>query len=174
MTNCNLLSERIPEALSGAASLSAEEQAHLAGCRACRDEWRVTSYARSLGKSVEAKIDPNRIAAAVLADLTAEPAARKSAQVPRIAAFLAAAAVLLFMVFDGTNPGSITSPPVLESASVLHELDYFEPQELEDFLQLVAGDAATPEFRPIDATDGLGDLTVEELETILAGLEGDS
>ena len=64
MSDCERLSDRMPEVAMQQAAWTAEEAAHLASCADCRAEWDLVLAARRLESSAPS-VDPTAVAAAV-------------------------------------------------------------------------------------------------------------
>jgi hypothetical protein len=147
----------------GRSSWTGPEAAHLAACPDCAADWRLTARAADVGIGVQ--VDPDRLAAAVVARLAAPPARRPSSG--WVVGLAAAAAVVVFALQAG--PGKPTVPAPAPAATVLSELDDLTHDELltvRDALDPLPDDATVPVATP------LGDLSPGELERVLRSLEG--
>jgi hypothetical protein len=193
MTTCTALSDRMPEVALGRSRWTEEEARHLAFCADCRAEWALVTAATRVGDSLPTP-DPAVTSARVLGRLALERKGGRARSGLWIVAGLAAAAVVALAVWtprDGATPGQRPAPPpvasrptpvaqpgdtpavaVLPPATAvelpLPELDSLPAEALDSLLQvldepLARGDAG-------DAT--LGDAGDQELEQVLAGLEG--
>ena len=195
MITCTALSDRMPDVALGRSRWTEDEARHLAACADCRAEWALVTSAAHLGDSLPALPDPEVTSARVLARLAVERTRARVRSRLWIVAGLAAAAVVALAVWtgrDGRVPGPTPAPPPVASrpapvaqprdtpavvvlppaaAAVelpLPELDSLPAEALDSLLKvldepLARGDAG-------DAT--LGDAGDQELEQMLAGLEG--
>ena len=168
MTNCEALSERMPEVARGG-EWTAEQAHHLAACPGCTDEWRLVAAAAGIGSRVT--IDAARVAGRLRTRLAAapRPAPAISMFSRRPARWLAglAAAALLLLVARAIVDRPLTSTTRPGELAVLSELDSLGAPELEAVLEDWTGAA----WRPSASVSGLGDLTAEELEKVLGGWE---
>lgn len=164
------LTERIPDVARGDAEWTAEEAAHLAGCAECAAEWRVVS---AFATSVPLAIDVDAVAEGVVARLRAAPTVVSiGSRRPwrRLMVGLAAAAsvtlaLVLWQPWQGS--GGVAVAPTREP-TMLPELDALFEAELEVILA-----AIEPEpVEPLGSVPRIGDLTDEELELLLAEVEG--
>ena len=167
MSDCMHLSDRMIEVLHSGSRWTADEAAHLAGCRDCAGEWKVLQAARALGGAAGDRIDPERLGPRVLAGLAQ---ARRHARWRWVGwvGGLAAAAAITLLVWNPRGRGSgPTEPPGL--AAPLAELEGLNARQLEGLLN--AFDAPLGSDASTDAP-ALGDLGDEELERVLNTLEG--
>lgn len=172
MISCSELSDRMPEVAAGRAVWSAPEGGHLAECSDCQAEWRLVQAAAELGVAVGRTVAPDQIAAGVRNRLQAPPTPATSwpGRVRRVALPLAAAAVLLLLVWQA-SPWPRTDPEPVTLMAVLPELDGLSEAELETMFTMVTGAEADP-APPLGTSESLGDLSDEELESLLRLLEG--
>lgn len=173
MTDCERLSDRMPEVARGASAWSASEASHLSSCPDCQAELRLVRTAAGLGELVARRVDTSRLASQVMArirsgDQTVRPIQAWSR---RLALPLAMAATLALVVWTSGPGGNAPAAAAETVTALLHELDDLDASELEGVLDAV-GAPATDSYRPIDATESLGDLTDAELEAVLTTLEG--
>ena len=167
---CDLMSERMPRVgQEGRQEWSPWERAHLDACPRCLAEWRLVQE-MSRGGDATPEIDLDAVARRVQLRLTnqrpvSSPAVRP---VRRWVIGLAAAAALAVAVgASALSPRSTTSTP--QVVSILPELGDLEADELEALFDVipVANRIALP---PLGA--GLSDLSDNELERLLAAMEG--
>ncbi len=170
MTDCERLSDRMPQVAMHRAAWTAEEAAHLAGCEACRAEWELVLAARRLEARAPA-VDAEAIAAAVQRRLATERTAERRTRWLWTAASVTAAAAIAIAVFTGAERGS-PAPQVATEAGVLvplPELEGLETAQLDTLLQAI--DA------PFTGTSTLESSTLSEdvdaeLERVFATWEG--
>ncbi len=172
MTDCERLSERIPEVALGRSVWTADDAAHLATCRDCQAEWNLVRAARGLGERAPV-VNSSAIAAAVQARLAAERSAgRRSRWLWTVAGSAAAAAAVALAVTAPDEPATSAAPVVVadvEPLVPLPELEGLETAQLDTLLQTFDRPSGGP-----TGGDGstLGDETDAELEMILASWEG--
>lgn len=175
MSECEWLSDRMPQVGLGQAKWTPDEIHHLNECGACRREWELVQLASRLGKDAGLTLDPAAIAAGVLRRLDRE---REDGRLRRRGwgfAGLAAAAALVAAIWTGGLQGGASKVQPVNTAVAgrlsipLPELENLEPAELDSVLQtmdepLVSG----------SSTDdpALGDLNNDELESVLDSWEG--
>lgn len=164
MTDCERLSDRMPEVALGRGGWSTADEMHLASCAECRHEWELVRAASRLTARAPALGDHSAVASAVLRRLRASPPVRHRRSW-RWAAGAAAAAAIALALWNGG--GSDENPTdVVAGASSLDTLDVAEVDSLlGETEQPVAG------WYMLD-TPTLGDLSEEELERVLVTLEG--
>lgn len=173
MTECERLSERMPEVARGRAAWSRDDASHLAGCPACQAEWDLVRLAATHGLAVAAAVDATRVVEQVAARLQSAPAADPPTRFARIRRAIWPAAVAASLsVGVWLGPRLTTSGGALAGsvAAVLHELDDLTEDELQTLLASVPAPEAEG-FRSLDTPDSLGDLTEAELELLLSGME---
>jgi len=170
MTQCERLSDRMPDVALGRTAWTVEEQAHLDACDDCGTEWALVQRAAHLGESLPRARDPAALTAAVLGRVAGERAAARTRRRTWLAAGLAAAAVAVIAVRI-PRPPSATSPAVAAAgqAIALPELDDLPEAELESILgSLDESSGISPAF---DGS-GLDNLDDHELERVLGAWEG--
>lgn len=168
MTPCERMTDRMPEVAAGLHVWTAVEAGHLAACADCAAEWRLVQLVRNTPARMD--LDPARVAAGVRRRLAAPAEGRVLAlrrrPLVRVVAALAAAALLVValrpVLFD-------REVPAVDPGSVLTELRDLDSRELTQILDDWAPAESGP---PVAAfVSGLGDLSADELEVILQGLE---
>jgi hypothetical protein len=170
MTDCERLSDRMPEVALHRAAWTGEEAAHLAGCAECRAEWELVLAARRLGERAPS-VNVEAVAVGVHQRLAAErTAGRRTRWVWAAAASVAAAAAIALAVgTDGPARRAPASVAAAEPLVPLPELDGLETAQLDTLLDAVesplAGTAAPELSAPGDDADA-------ELDRILATWEG--
>ena len=175
MTECQWLSDRIPAVALGRAKWTVEELRHLEGCRSCQQEWNVVQAAGRLGDAMAASVDPSITARVVLQRLVDErEATRLRRRAWSFTGLAAAAAVAAAVWVGGMDSGVPLAPSsgavVAGGLSIpLPELNSLQAAELDSVLQLM--DEASFGSIPVDEP-GLGDLSSDELESVLASWEG--
>lgn len=166
------LSDRMPDVARGDSAWTASEAAHLAGCAACAAEWRLVRSVAST--AVEVPVDPDRVAAGVLARLAAAGGVVPIAshrRWRRLVVGLAAAASVALAVAIWEPWAGEASPVAIEPTrerTLLPELDALLEAELEVVLAALEPDPV----EPLGAVPRIGDLTDEELELLLEEVEG--
>jgi anti-sigma factor RsiW len=175
MSECGLLSDRIPAVMMGQAIWTAEEARHLEECPACRQEWSLLHSASHLGQSVQHQIDVEGLAASLLQRMRRERQERLLRRRTWTVGGLAAAAGLLVALWTGgldLRTGTSPATGSLASGSLgipLPELDSLQPAELDSVLR--AMDA--PDVGSLTAEDlDIRDLNSDELERVLDSWEG--
>lgn len=171
MTECERLSDRMPEVAMQRAGWTAVEAAHLAGCDDCRAEWELVLGARRLEARAPA-VDVEAIAAGVHRRLAAERMAHRRLRWLWVGAPLAAAAAIAIAVFTGGGSGSLPGPQVAtesEALVPLPELEGLETGQLDTLLQVIDG--------PFTGASTLESSTLSEdvdaeLERVFATWEG--
>ena len=172
MTECERLSDRMPDVALHRAAWSAEETVHLAGCSECRAEWDLIQTARRLEERAPG-VDPAAIAASVQRRLVVEREARRRARwIWTAAGSAAAAAALAIAVIAEREDRPAVAPLAVAEAEPLMplpELEGLEPAQLDTLL-----DALDEPFAGTSTLESstLGDGAEAELERILATWEG--
>ncbi len=167
---CDIMSERMPEAAQEERpEWSAGERAHLDTCPRCLTEWRLVQE-MSRGRGAPPEIDLDAVARRVQLRLTNQrpDVSHRVRQAPRWVVPMAAAAALVLAVGLSTlTPSRTPSNP--QVVSILPELRDLETAELEAIFEVIPG-ATQSVLPPLGA--GLSDLTDNELERLLAAMEG--
>jgi predicted anti-sigma-YlaC factor YlaD len=159
------------EILHWGASWTRDEESHLATCADCRAEWGLLQATARLGSQL-APPDVQGLAGAVRERLREAPAVvvlplRARRRWERWTLGLVAAATILFAVGLGVSRWGVRDE--VTQGVVLGELEDLSTSELETVL----GDLDQPSDVVMPAGPvGLSDLTVDELEQILASWEG--
>jgi anti-sigma factor RsiW len=195
MTQCERLSERMPDVALGRAAWTSEEQAHLDACADCRAEWTLVQATAHLGDSLPRARDPEALTAAVLGRVAGEQAAVRTRRRTWLVAGLAAAAVAIIAVRIPRSPSGVgvpvttaapvpapvaavptptvpspTAPAVAARQSVaLPELDDLPDAELESILGSL--DQTSGVSPSLDGS-GFDNLDDHELERVLGAWEG--
>jgi hypothetical protein len=172
MSDCERLSDRMPEVAQERAVWTADEAAHLAGCDDCRAEWDLVLAALRL-ESGAPTVDSEAIAAVVQRRLATERrAGRRSRWAWAAGAAAAAAAAIALAVARGPEPRpqeaqavAVESEPLLS----LPELEGLESAQLDTLLRAL--DGPLPDLSAPDSAVG-DDEAETELEQILATWEG--
>lgn len=171
MTDCERLSERMPQVAHEGGGWSAEESAHLARCPECSAEWELVCTARGLGTRAPA-VDADAVATALLGRLTAERSRARRSRWVWVAGSAAAAAAIAFAATGVRESPETPAPQVAIEAEPLvplPELEGLETAQLDTLLQALDGSFAGA--APSDSS-ALGDDVDAELEWILATWEG--
>ena len=171
---CEQLSDRMPAVARREESWTSEEQAHLASCSDCQEEWELVLVTAGLGADLAANLDAHHVTQRVLGRLRKERLAGKR-RIAWTIAGLAAAAMVALTVWvgrPGVRPGHLTTGPhgVDVAQLPLPELDSLGTPELEAVLQSLDAPIGTT-VQTSDTTD-LDSLDTPELEQVLDGLEG--
>jgi hypothetical protein len=197
MTQCERLSDRMPDVALGRSDWTPEEREHLEACADCQAEWALVRLTGRLGAGLVPPSDPEAVSAAVLRRL-ASYRAGSSRRRAWLAAGLAAAAAVIIVVripraADRSNPpipGVAVNPPGRPSSATppapstlpapavanadakvlpLPELDDLQASELESILgSLDDPSSAAPS---LDGS-GLDEFDDHELEQVLEAWEG--
>jgi hypothetical protein len=175
MSDCELVSDRMPLVALDQAEWTPDETRHLNECGPCRQEWELVQLASRLGKDAGLALDPAATAAGVLRRLDRDREAGRLRRRSWSFAGLAAAAAVAAAVWTGSPQGgeSRTQPVATAVAGRLSiplpELDSLEPAELDSVLQTMD----EPPVSGSTADDpALGDLNNDELERVLDSWEG--
>jgi hypothetical protein len=172
MSDCERLSDRMPDVAMQRAAWTADEAAHLAGCPDCRMEWDLVLAARRL-EARAPTVDPTAIASAVQRRLaTDRTAGRRNRWFWAAGASAAAAAAIVLAVTRGPEAGPEAAPVVAvetEPLVPLPELEELETAQLDTLLQAL--DGPLPGTSAVDSASVDGDADAE-LEQLLATWEG--
>lgn len=163
MTDCRNagMRDQLPLLAAGRLDEAARSavDAHVAGCAECREELALIQRVRAT-TSRSPEVDVARIAAAVRgsARVTRETPLRRGASWGRwrIAAVAAAAALLALLAYDARTVDDPISTP--ESAQVARSV--------------VPGDSLAVAAAGLSFGGGLADLSTDELEQLVAALDG--
>lgn len=175
MSECGLLSDRMPAVALGRGKWTPQELHHLDECRSCRHEWTLVGAAGRLGADMEERLAPGDMAISVLQRLQG---ARVTERVRRtqwsIGGLAAAAALVAALWTGGLTSSPDTAPPIGSLAAgelvfPLPELESLQPAELDSVLQTM--DEANVGNSAAEEPD-LGDLNSDELERVLDSWEG--
>ena len=171
MTDCEHLTDRMPEVALGRSAWTAEESAHLAACADCRAAWAIVRSATALGRDTAPALDTGALAAALQARLAADAGSRRRSRRvwSSVAAGAAAAAVLVAVVSRSGAPPApqiATEQPALVP---LPELEGLETADLDTLLQTI--DRPVAGASTLDAST-LGEHEDGELEQVFATWEG--
>jgi hypothetical protein len=175
MSDCERLSDRMPEVALGQVGWTPEEIRHLNECGPCRREWELVQLAGRLGEDAVLSLQPVAIAAGVLRRLHRE---REDARHRRRAwsfAGLAAAAAVIVAIWTGgpkSEPSKVQpiGTAVAGRLSIpLPELESLEPAELDSVLQTMDEPNLSGST---DDDPALGDLNNAELQRVLDSWEG--
>jgi hypothetical protein len=162
MSDCTLLSDRMPAVARGTVRWSAIDEAHLEACRDCSAEWQLVRRASVVGRSIEIR-HPEAVAGGVLAALRA-PAPPARTRVLRwiVPAAIAAALILVMLPRPRGEVPPDSTGPVL---SLLPEAESLTEAELAAVIRML------PAADPADVS-GVDSLTEEELNDILKDMDG--
>ncbi len=168
MTQCERLSNRMPDVALGRAAWAAEEQTHLDACDDCRAEWALVRGATRLGESLSAR-DPEALTAALLGKVARARGATRTRRRAWLAAGLAAAAVAIIAVRIPRTAPTPTGIAITSATVALPELDGLPDTELE----LILGSLDEPSgASPALEEPGLDDFDEHELDLVLEAWEG--
>jgi hypothetical protein len=164
------LTDRIPDVLHGRDAWTDADRAHLAACDDCAAEWRLVSGVIAAGR--QPTVDAAALAEGVLRRLRTEPVVlpirpRRSWRGALIGLAAAASVALAFLVWQPNGTEQIAVGPTHEP-TMLPELD----ELLEAELQVVLAFLEPASDEPLGTIPRVGDLTDEELELLLAEVEG--
>lgn len=167
---CDILSERMPRvAQAEGPGWSPGERAHLDSCPRCVAEWRLLQ-AMSHDRGAVPEIDLHAVARRVQLRLTNQrPVASLAVRPVRswVVGLAAAAALVVAVGSSALAPRPTDSTP--QVVSILPELGDLETAELEALFEVIP--VAHPTVRP-PLGAGLSDLSDNELERLLAAMEG--
>ena len=173
MTDCDRLSDRMPDVALQRDAWTTDEAAHLAVCAECRAEWRLVLAARALEEGAPGVSDPSALAIGLQRRLAADRAARTRARRAwSVAAGAAAAAAILLAVVTGGDTDRVAAGRTVAQAGAmvpLPELEGLETAQLDTLLRSFD--------RPLDGTSTLdaatmGEYEDGELEQVFATWEG--
>jgi hypothetical protein len=172
MSDCERLSDRMPDVALQRAAWTADEAAHLASCADCRAEWDLVLAARRL-EARAPTVDPTAIAAAVQRRLvTDRTAGRRNRWFWAGGAAAAAAAAIAFAVTRGPEARPEVAPVVAVETDPLvplPELEGLETAQLDTLLQALDGPLAGASAADSASVDDDADAALEQL---LATWEG--
>lgn len=171
MTDCERLSDRMPEVAMEGGGWHGEEAAHLARCAECRAEWELVLATRRL-EARAPDVDAETVATGLLRRLAEERAgARRDRWVWAAGSAAAAAAIALALTTGPESPGDAAPRVAVEAEPLvpLPELEGLETAQLDTLLQALDGPLAGAS--PADSTAVADDVDAE-LEWILATWEG--
>ena len=171
MSDCERLSDRMPDVALQRVAWSAEEAAHLATCADCRAEWDLVLAARRL-EARAPSVDPATVAAAVQHRLASERRVSRRSRWGWTLGAAAAAAAVALVVARAPEPRQETAPAVAVASDPLvplPELEGLGTAQLDTLLQALDGPLAGASAQ--DSTTADDDLDVD-LEQILASWEG--
>ena len=172
MSDCERLSDRMPEVVLRAAAWSAEEAVHLTSCADCRAEWDLVLAARLL-ETRGPSLDPDVIVGAVQRRLASESrAGSRSSRGWVLGLGAAAAAAVALVVTWAPEPRQVPAPAVAVAADPLvplPELEGLDAAQLDTLLHTLDGPLAGASAQ--DSTTADDDVDAE-LEQILATWEG--
>ncbi|TDJ53456.1 MAG: hypothetical protein E2O47_07970 [Gemmatimonadetes bacterium] len=165
---CNVLSDRMPDVVSGGAHWTPEEEDHLSSCEECALEWQLVQRAGVLGDRVAAAVDPDAMAAKVVERLRHKPRVLPFRRPGWWAAGLAAAAAAIVLLLGPFGDRETGAGPSAEIVWLVPELDSLETTEL--LLVLNSFDPAAP--ASVMVVPFIDDLERQELEQVLQAWEG--
>jgi hypothetical protein len=167
MTDCQRLSDRIPDVAHGRSRWTPEEAAHVAHCAHCRAELALVHAVMRLGEQAPVPGDPSAMTSAVLARVADD---RRTHRRARWAWGLGAAAAAAIVVSVWVENGVEPPPDAAATAEIaLPELEPLETAELDSLLR--AMDGPTMGWSALDQPS-LSDLEADELEQVLGTWEG--
>jgi hypothetical protein len=175
MSECGLLSERIPAVALGRAGWTAQERQHLDDCPACKQEWEIVRGAGLLGQDVEERLDLHAITVSLRQRLQSDRQVERLRRRTLTVGSLAAAAGIVNALWTGSPSAPSDSGPMTGALAAgrlaipLPELQSLEPAELDSLLQTMDDPNAV---RAAMEDPDLGDLSSEELESVLDSWEG--
>lgn len=151
MTDCERISERMPEVAHGGAPWSVDQERHIAGCEACRFEWMLVRRTVRLGAESMPLINETRIAEAVLRKLhTTSPAESISRRRTWLIVGVTAAAAVVFLLLGRAAPSlrpraaavreSVVATAPQETARLtlpLPELEDLDTAQLDTVMELL-------------------------------------
>jgi hypothetical protein len=172
MSDCERLSDRMPDVAMQRAAWTGDEAAHLASCADCRAEWELVLAARRL-EARAPTVDPTAIAAAVQRRLaTDRTAGRRNRWLWGGGAAAAAAAAIALAVARGPAARPEVAPIVAVETDPLlplPELEGLETAQLDTLLRTLDGPPAGGSAADSASVDDDADAA---LELLLATWEG--
>jgi hypothetical protein len=172
MSDCERLSDKMPDVAHHRTEWTPEEAAHLAACAECLAEWQLVLAARALDEGAPTVSDPSALPAVLRRRLAEDRAARARARRAWSFAGAAVAAAAILAVVTGRDSGpSETAPAVAEAEALvpLPELEGLEAAELDTLLRSL--DRPVAGTSTLDAST-LGEYEDGELEQVFASWEG--
>ncbi len=176
MTQCERLSDRMPDVALGRSVWGPDERQHLDACPDCLAEWKLIEMASRLGTSLTGSPDAEAVTASLLTRLAAE---RRNVSVVHrrwLAAGLAAAAVAIIAVRVPHSAPPGPAAPVPSSVATtsgqalpLPELEDLPVSELQSILGAL--DDSSGVSRAFD-DPALDDFDNHDLERALGAWEG--
>jgi hypothetical protein len=172
MSDCERLSDKMPDVAHHRIEWTPGEAAHLAACAECLAEWDLVLAARALDEDAPTFSDPSALTAALRRRLAEDRAARARTRRAWSFAGAAVAAAAILAVVTGRDPGpGETAPAVAEAGALvpLPELEGLEAAQLDTLLQSL--DRPVAGTSTLDAST-LGEYEDGELEQVFASWEG--
>lgn len=169
MSDCERLSDRMPEVAMQRAAWTADEASHLGSCADCRAEWDLVLATQRL-EARAPTVDPSAIAEVVRRRLASEPVSGPRHRWAWGAGAAAAAAAIVLAVTGGDDARKAGAPAAAvaeaEPLVPLPELEGLETAQLDTLLRTLDGPlAGGPDSTTLD-----NDVDAE-LEQILAAWE---
>jgi hypothetical protein len=169
-TVCDTLRDRMPDIALGRAEWSDDEARHLESCAECVTEWRLVSLTATMGAAVADRVDPARIAEAVLEDRRAGTPVVSIRRRAAWAAGVVAVAAALLLVFGGLLGPAPESPTTADAGWLGPELDDLETTELILVLDQLETTSMDVLYQP--GASSVDELETGELEDVLQAWEG--
>ena len=172
MSDCERLSDKMPDVAHHRTEWTPGEAAHLAACAECLAEWDLVLAACALDEGAPTFSDPSALTAALRRRLAEDRAARARGRRAWSFAGAAVAAAAILAVVTGRDPGPAeTAPAVAEAGALvpLPELEGLEAAQLDTLLQSL--DRPVAGTSTLDAST-LGEYEDGELEQVFASWEG--
>jgi len=138
MSDCSLLSDRMPAVALGRSTWTDEESSHLLGCRSCEREWDLIRITARLGRDIGPEVDGTVTTGAVLERLVHHQDMAERRRSWGFAALASAAAAAAIVLGGRTTRVTTPSTPAATVASIpLPELENLLPAELNAVLQTI-------------------------------------
>jgi hypothetical protein len=164
------LTDRIPEVLHGRDAWTDADRGHLASCADCAAEWRLVSEfpLSEPGPAIDVEALAHRVMEQVRSEPAVLPLQHRHAWRRALIGLAAAASVALVFFVWRAQPAAEVSVVPTHEPTMLPELD----QLLEAELEVVLAYVTPASDEPLGVVPRLGDLSDEELELLLAEVEG--
>jgi hypothetical protein len=170
MSDCNRLSDRMPQVALGQAEWTMDEVRHLSACRSCQAEWNLVQLGSRLGEAGLPALDPVATTRTVLQRLEHARVGRFKRRAWSFAGLAAAATLAAVIWTDRLADRSAAPAPVVAGVLIpLPELEGLQPAELDSVLQTM--DEPLLDGSTLEAPS-LGDLDTTELQSFLDYWEG--
>ena len=137
MSDCSMLSDRMPSVALGEADWTDDEARHLSSCPSCRSEWALLRTTAGLGEDPVAEMDMPSISRSLQQRLGRAAEGRRKRKAWGFAGMAAAAALAGILWSGGADRPTPAAPaPVAARLEIpLPELEELQPAELDSMLR---------------------------------------